>query len=266
MSSHGPILVIKFGGNAMTSPELFTSFAQDVNSLREQGFRVVISHGGGPQISEMLSRLNIQSEFVGGLRVTTAEIASVVATVLSGEVQRTLVTALNTHELPAVGVSGEDAKIFTSTRLVDQEFDLGLVGTVAFINPKLIHVLLDNGYIPVVSPVSSTRDGESLNVNADTAAGSLAGALGAQRLILMTDVDGVFAAYPDPESLLSEMTLDQVCELLPSVTEGMIPKLESAIHAIRSGCISVQIINGSTEHSLTKALSANRDFGTVITP
>jgi acetylglutamate kinase len=266
MSSHGPILVIKFGGNAMTSPELFTSFAQDINSLRELGFRIVISHGGGPQISEMLNRLNIQSEFVGGLRVTTTEIASVVATVLSGEVQRTLVTALNTSEVPAVGVSGEDAKLFTSTRLVDQEFDLGLVGTVALINPKLIHVLLDNGYIPVVSPVSSTWDGESLNVNADTAAGSLAGALGAQRLILMTDVDGVFAAYPDPDSLLSEMTLDQVCELLPSVTEGMIPKLESAIHAIRSGCVSVQIINGSTEHALTNAMSTNRDFGTVITP
>ena len=266
MSTHGPILVIKFGGNAMTSSELFTSFAQDITSLREQGFRVVISHGGGPQISEMLSRLNIQSKFVGGLRVTTAEIASVVATVLSGEVQRTLVTALNTNKVPAVGVSGEDAKVFTSTRLDDQEFDLGLVGTVALINPKLIHVLLDNGYIPVVSPVSSTHDGESLNVNADTAAGSLAGALGAQRLILMTDVDGVFAAYPDPESLLSEMTLDQVCELLPSVTEGMIPKLESAVHALRSGCESVQIINGSTEHALIKALSTNRNIGTVITP
>ena len=266
MSTHGPILVIKFGGNAMTSPELFTSFAQDVSALGEQGFRIVISHGGGPQISEMLSRLRIQSEFVGGLRVTTAEIASVVATVLSGEVQRTLVTALNTNKVPAVGVSGEDAKVLTSTRLVDQELDLGLVGTVAFINPKLIHVLLDNGYIPVVSPVSSTYDGESLNVNADTVAGSLGGALGAQRLILMTDVDGVFAAYPDPESLLSEMTLDQVCELVPSVTEGMIPKLESSILAIRSGCESVQIINGSTEHSLIKALSTNHNFGTLIRP
>ena len=266
MSTHGPILVIKFGGNAMTSPELFTSFAQDVSALGEQGFRIVISHGGGPQISEMLSRLRIQSEFVGGLRVTTAEIASVVATVLSGEVQRTLVTALNTNKVLAVGVSGEDAKVLTSTRLVDQELDLGLVDTVAFTNPKLIHVLLDNGYIPVVSPVSSTHDGESLNVNADTVAGSLGGALGAQRLILMTDVDGVFAAYPDPESLLSEMTLDQVCELVPSVTEGMIPKLESSILAIRSGCESVQIINGSTEHSLIKALSTNQNFGTLIRP
>ena len=266
MSTHGPILVIKFGGNAMTSPELFTSFAQDVAALGAQGFRIVISHGGGPQISEMLSRLRIQSEFVGGLRVTTAEIASVVATVLSGEVQRTLVTALNTNKVLAVGVSGEDAKVLTSTRLVDQELDLGLVGTVAFINPKLIHVLLDNGYIPVVSPVSSTHDGESLNVNADTVAGSLGGALGAQRLILMTDVDGVFAAYPDPESLLSEMTLDQVCELVPSVTEGMIPKLESSILAIRSGCESFQIINGSTEHSLIKALSTNHNFGTLIRP
>ena len=266
MSTHGPILVIKFGGNAMTSPDLFISFAQDVISLREQGFCIVISHGGGPQISEMLSRLNIESEFVDGLRVTTAEIASVVATVLSGEVQRTLVTALNTHQVPAVGVSGEDAKVFTSTRLVDQEFDLGQVGTVAFVDPKLIYVLLDNGFIPVVSPVSSTHDGESLNVNADTVAGSLAGALGAHRLVLMTDVDGVFSAYPDPESLLSEMTLDQVCELLPSVTQGMIPKLESSIHAIRSGCVSVQIINGSVEHSLIKALSTNPNFGTLITP
>lgn len=266
MSALEPTLVIKFGGNAMASPELFTSFAQDIGGLHAQGFRVVISHGGGPQITQMLNRLNIQSEFVGGLRVTTAEIASVVATVLSGEVQRTLVTALNTNGVPAVGVSGEDAKIFTSTLLIDQEFDLGLVGAVEFVNTKLIHVLLDNGYIPVVSPVSSTVRGETLNVNADTAAGSLAGALGAERLILMTDVDGVFAEYPDPESLLAEMTLDQVVELLPTVTEGMIPKLESVTHAIRSGCISVQVINGSTEHSLVKALSESGHSGTVITP
>ena len=264
MISEAPIIVIKFGGNAMTSPDLFTSFAQDIAALGEQGSKVVIVHGGGPQISNMLSRLNIESEFRGGLRVTTSEIASVVATVLTGEVQRNLVTALNLNGVAAVGVSGEDSKLLTSTQLVDQEFDLGLVGKIVDINPRLIEVLLENAYVPVVSPVSSNEFGVCLNVNADTAAGSLAGALEADRLILMTDVDGVLANYPDPESLISELSVDQVEQLLPEVTEGMIPKLESVLHAIRHGCASVQIVNGSTEHSLMNALAMGSHSGTVI--
>ncbi len=265
MSKEAPILVIKFGGNAMASPDLFTSFAHDIQDLGQQGFRVVITHGGGPQISQMLSRLDIKTEFHGGLRVTTSEIASVVATVLTGDVQRELVTALNTHGVTAVGISGEDAKLFTSTQLFHQDFDLGLVGEIASVDTKLIMVLLKNGYVPVVSPVSSTKLGISLNVNADTAAGSLAGALGALRLILMTDVDGVLAKYPDPESLISDLTLAQVEQLLPETSEGMIPKLESAINALRQGCSSVQIINGSVEHALAHSLAANNQPGTVIT-
>jgi acetylglutamate kinase len=265
VSAKEPILVIKFGGNAMTSPELFTSFAHDIKILGEQGFRVVIAHGGGPQISRMLRRLNINSEFRAGLRVTTPEIASVVATVLTGDVQRTLVIALNANGVEAVGISGEDAKLFVSAPLVGQEFDLGLVGEVVAVNTKLIEVLLDNGFIPVVSPVSSTELGEGLNVNADTAAGSLAGALGAQRLILLTDVDGVFTNFPDPDSILSQMSASEVELLLPIVTEGMIPKLEAVLHAIRNGCASVQIINGSTEHSLAAAFSQKLPSGTVIT-
>lgn len=265
MTEEAPIIVIKFGGNAMTSSDLFTSFAHDIKMLVASNFRVVIVHGGGPQISHMLDRLNIKSEFLGGLRVTTPEIASVVATVLTGEVQRSLVTALNVNGVPAVGVSGEDSKLFTSTLLIDQEFDLGLVGKIEVINPRLIEVLLENAYVPVVSPVSSTEFGESLNVNADTVAGSLAGALGAHRLILMTDVDGVLAHYPDPESLMSELTVLQVEQLLPEVTEGMIPKLECVLHAIRHGCESVQIVNGSTEHSLMNALVTDGHSGTVIT-
>ena len=265
MISEAPIIVIKFGGNAMTSPDLFTSFAHDIAALGEQGSKVVIVHGGGPQISNMLSRLNIESEFRSGLRVTTPEIASVVATVLTGEVQRTLVTALNLNGVAAVGVSGEDSKLLTSIQLVNQEFDLGLVGKIESINPKLIEVLLENAYVPVVSPVSSNELGVSLNVNADTAAGSLAGALGADRLILMTDVDGVLARYPDPDSLIPEMTVAEVEQLLPKVTEGMIPKLESVLHAIRHGCASVQIVNGSTEHSLMNAFAKDDHSGTVIT-
>jgi acetylglutamate kinase len=265
MTSKAPIIVIKFGGNAMTSPDLFTSFARDIQKLGEQGFKLVIVHGGGPQISNMLSRLNIESEFRGGLRVTTPEVASVVATVLTGEVQRTLVTALNLNGVAAVGVSGEDSKFLTSTKLVGQEFDLGLVGKIEAIDPRLIEVLLENAYVPVVSPVSSDEMGVSLNVNADTVAGSLAGALGAVRLILMTDVNGVLADYPDPKSLISELTVVQVEQLLPEVTEGMIPKLESVLHAIRHGCASVQIVNGSTEHSLMNALAKDAHSGTVIT-
>jgi acetylglutamate kinase len=175
------------------------------------------------------------------------------------------VTALNLNGVAAVGVSGEDSKLLTSTQLVDQKFDLGLVGRITSINPKLIEVLLENTYVPVVSPVSSNELGVSLNVNADTAAGSLAGALGADRLILMTDVDGVLAHYPDPESLIPELTADEVEQLLPKVTEGMIPKLESVLHAISHGCASVQIVNGSTEHSLRNALAKGGHSGTVIT-
>ena len=265
MTTEVPVIVIKFGGNAMTSPDLFTSFAHDIRDLGEQGFNVAIVHGGGPQISSMLDRLNIESEFRGGLRVTTPEIASVVATVLTGDVQRSLVTALNLNGVAAVGVSGEDSKLLTSTKIVDQKFDLGLVGRITTINPKLIEVLLENSYVPVVSPVSSDDLGVSLNVNADTAAGSLAGALGADRLILMTDVDGVLAHYPDPDSLIPELTVDEVEQLLPKVTEGMIPKLESVLHAINHGCASVQIVNGSTEHSLRNALAKGGHSGTVIT-
>lgn len=265
MTISAPILVIKFGGNAMTSTDLFTSFAQDIKALGDQGFRVVIVHGGGPQISQMLSRLNIDSEFRGGLRVTTPEVASVVATVLTGEVQRSLVTALNVNGVTAVGVSGEDAKLFTSVQLVEQEFDLGLVGKIEVIDTRLIEILLENSYIPVVSPVSSTEFGVALNVNADTAAGSLAGALGAKRLILMTDVDGVLARYPDPESLIANLTLAHVEQLLQEVTEGMIPKLECARHAIKNGCESVQIVNGSAEHALINALAIDGHAGTVIT-
>jgi acetylglutamate kinase len=265
MTVEAPIVVIKFGGNAMTSPDLFTSFAHDIKMLGEQGFGVVITHGGGPQISQMLNRLSIESKFVGGLRVTTPEIASVVATVLTGEVQRSLVTALNVNGVVAVGVSGEDAKLFTSTRLIDQEPDLGLVGKIELVNTKLIEVLLENYYVPVVSPVSSTKKGVGLNVNADTAAGSLAGALGAKRLILMSDIDGVLANFPDPESLISDLTLAQVERLIPKVTGGMIPKLECVLHALQQGCGSVQIINGSKEHSLKNALSQDGHPGTVMT-
>lgn len=264
MTTQAPIIVIKFGGNAMTSPNLFTSFAKDVQMLGDKGFHVVIVHGGGPQISQMLNRLSIESEFLGGLRVTTPEIASVVATVLTGEVQRSLVTALNVNGVPAVGISGEDSKLFTSTLLMDQEYDLGLVGKVEVIKPRLIEVLLENAYVPVVSPVSSTEFGESLNVNADTVAGSLAGALGAHRLILMTDVDGVLSDYPDPKSILSELTVLQVEKLLPEITEGMIPKLECVLHAIRHGCKSVQIINGSAEHAVANAFATDNRLGTVI--
>ena len=266
MNSPKPILVIKFGGNAMTSPQLFQSFAVDIKSLHAQGFYVVIAHGGGPQISLMLDRLNIKSQFLGGLRVTTPEIASTVATVLTGEVQRTLVTALNSNGVAAVGISGEDSKTFTSVQLTGQEFDLGFVGKVESVDTKLIEVLLSNEFVPVVSPVSSTMAGEGLNVNADTAAASLAGALNAERLILMTDVDGVFAEYPNPDSLIPAMTVSEVENLLPHVTEGMIPKLECVVHAMTNGCASVQILNGSIEHTVAKALSQSGHPGTVITP
>ena len=201
----GATVVVKYGGNAMTSADLQSAFAGDVVFLRLAGLRPVVVHGGGPQINAMLTRLGVTSEFRGGLRVTTPEIMDVVRMVLTGQVQRDLVGLVNAHSPLAVGISGEDAALFAAERRTvtadGQDLDLGLVGDVTGVRPGFVTSLLDDGFIPVISTIGVAEDGQVLNVNADTAASALAVALGADKLVVLTDVEGLFADWPDRTSL-----------------------------------------------------------------
>ena len=267
------VVVVKYGGNAMVDDALGAAFAADVVALRRAGLRPVVVHGGGPQISSMLDRLGIVSEFRGGLRVTTPEAMDVVRMVLMGQVNRQLVGRLNTHGPLAVGLSGEDAGLFSARRrgvLVDgAEVDIGLVGDVVSVDPGAIHGLLDGGRIPVVSTIAPDVDGvdgEVLNVNADTAAAALAVALGAQKLIVLTDVAGLYADWPDPTSLVPEITADELDLMLPALQEGMIPKMEACLRAVRGGVPRAHVIDGRVPHALLLEVLTDTGIGTMVRP
>ena len=225
---HGRIVVVKYGGNAMTSPELQKAFAEDVVFMRYAGLRPVVVHGGGPQISALLDRLGIDSEFRGGLRVTTPEAMQVVRMVLVGQVNGEVVNLVNDHGPFAVGLSGEDAGLFTAERrgtVIDgAEVDLGQVGDVVAVDPSTVLALLDAGRIPVVATVARGRDGLSYNVNADTAAAALAVALEAEKLVVLTDVEGLYADWPASTDVVSRLGADELRSLMPSLSAGMIPK------------------------------------------
>jgi len=261
-------IVVKFGGNAMTSPELFESLAGDISHAQDVGYNVVLCHGGGPQISRMLKSLDIQSEFKGGLRVTSPEVLEVVAGVLNGEVNRKLVSALNSYGVRAVGIFGDDNRTYIARRkeFLDPSQDLGLVGEIAHVNVDLVKILLESELVPVVSPISSDSFGQTLNVNADSAAGALAAALDADELVLMTDVSGVYSNWPDKTSLVNFMNLTEVEELIPQVSEGMIPKLIASRDAVAGGARKVRIINGSKANALRDHVLSDVQGGTVITP
>src|SRR5690349_14585928 len=218
---HGRTIVVKYGGNAMTDDTLKRAFAEDIAFLRFAGFRPVIVHGGGPQISKMLDALGIKSEFKGGLRVTTPEAMDVVRMVLVGQVQRELVGLINEHGPLAVGLSGEDAGLFTAepaTSFVDgEEVDLGLVGEVARVRPEAVLDLIEAGRIPVVSSVAPDADGQIHNVNADSAAAALAVALKAEKMLVLTDVEGLYADWPDPTDVIGEISPEALAELLPTL-------------------------------------------------
>ncbi|MFI7436673.1 acetylglutamate kinase [Micromonospora haikouensis] len=231
----GATLVVKYGGNAMVDPELQRAFAADMVFLRYVGIKPVVVHGGGPQISAMLGRLGIDSEFRGGLRVTTPEAMDVVRMVLVGQVGRELVGLINAHGPFAVGLSGEDAGLFTAVRrpaYVDGEaVDVGQVGDVESVNTSAVTDLIAAGRIPVISTVAPDADGVLHNLNADTAAAALAIALRARKLVVLTDVPGLYANWPDTDSLVSEITADELAELLPSLQSGMVPKMEACLRA-----------------------------------
>ncbi|CAG7573425.1 N-acetylglutamate kinase [Barrientosiimonas humi] len=266
------LVVVKYGGNAMTDDALKAAFAADIAFLRYAGLRVVVVHGGGPQIQQMLDRLGIESEFRGGLRVTTPEAMDVVRMVLTGQVSRELVGLINQHGPLAVGMSGEDAGLFGARRrttVVDgEQVDLGLVGDVQTVNPTAVRDLLAAGRIPVISSVAPDldSDGTVLNVNADTAAAALAVSLGAHKLVVLTDVEGVYARWPDPDSLLSRMSLGEAERLVQQVDAGMVPKLDACIRAVRGGVPQAHVIDGRSPHSLLLEVFTDEGIGTMILP
>ncbi|GAB2629841.1 acetylglutamate kinase [Kribbella swartbergensis] len=267
---HGKTVVVKYGGNAMVDDKLKRAFAEDIVFLRYAGVRVVVVHGGGPQISDMLSRLGIDSEFRGGLRVTTPEAMDVVGMVLVGKVGRELVGLLNAHGPFAVGMSGEDAGLFTAERrtaIVDGEaVDIGLVGDVVDVRPEAVIDLIDAGRIPVVSTIAPDEDGQAHNVNADTAAAALAVALGAEKLVVLTDVAGLYRNWPDSDEIITQINTTELAELLPSLASGMVPKMEACLRAVESGVSRATVIDGRVPHSLLLEIFTDAGSGTQVIP
>lgn len=267
---HGQVVVVKYGGNAMIDEELKAAFAQDMVFLRLAGIRPVVVHGGGPQITAMLKRLNLPAEFRGGLRVTTPETIDVVRMVLVGQVGRELVGLINQHGPYAVGLSGEDAGLFTVEKrpaLVDGEpVDLGLVGDVAEVDPAAVLDIVAAGRIPVVAGVGPDTDGTVYNINADSAAAALAAALGAAKLVVLTDVAGLYADYPDPESIISELTADELEPMLPDLASGMAPKMEACLRAVRGGVPQAHVIDGRVPHSVLLEVFTSEGVGTMVVP
>lgn len=243
------VVVIKYGGHAMTSPALQAAFATEVVRLAQEGKRPVVVHGGGPQISKMLDRVGISSDFHAGLRVTTPEAMEIVRMVLLS-VGKDLVGLLNAQGASAVGVSGEDGHLMTAERV---SHDIGLVGEPGSVNPVLIEKLLADGHIPVVSTVAPDASGVPHNVNADTGAAAVAIALGASRLVILTDVAGIFADWPDESSLLSEITAGALEELMPALAPGIQPKVDACLRAVRGG-VPVAHVVGDLTHPGTKVL------------
>ena len=260
----GATIVVKFGGNAMSSPELFEQFAQDIVMMHSVGMRPVVIHGGGPQIGEWLRRMGKDSEFVDGQRVTDAETLEVVQMVLKGKVNSDIVSALNVHGPIAVGLSGQDAGLIEAE---ERDPLLGFVGDVTRINPSIITRLLAMDLIPVVSTVGSDSDGQAYNINADAVAGAIAEALDAQKLIFLTDVAGLLRDVHDPASLIQRVSTSEAAELIAdgTIAGGMIPKIEGCLQAINRGVSEVHLIDGRVPHALLLELFTDAGVGTMVT-
>ena len=266
----GATIVVKYGGNAMIDPELQKAFAADMVFLRQVGIKPVVVHGGGPQISRMLTRLGIESEFRAGLRVTTPEAMDVVRMVLVGQVGRELVGLINQHGPLAVGLSGEDARLFTAVRrraVVDGEpVDIGQVGDVETVDTSAVDDLIGAGRIPVIATVAPDAGGVLHNVNADTAASALAVALGARKLVVLTDVPGLYTDWPDTSSLTREIDADELEKLLPGLESGMAPKMEACLRAVRGGVPAAHVVDGRVPHSTLLEVFTEEGFGTMVVP
>ncbi len=258
------IVVVKFGGNAMVDPALSATFAEDVVLLRSIGLRPVVVHGGGPQIGELLTKLGKESEFVDGLRVTDAETLDVVRMVLVGKVGRDIVGAINVHGAYAVGLSGEDGGLITAA---PRDESLGFVGDVAAVQPGIVERLLAENMIPVVSTIGSDANGQAYNINADTVAGALAGALRAEKVVYLTDVPGLLLDVDDPASIVARTTVTEIRALIAdgTIQGGMIPKVEACINAVESGAASAHMLDGRIPHVLLLELFTDAGIGTMVT-
>ncbi|MGW3989572.1 acetylglutamate kinase [Streptomyces sp. NPDC004830] len=276
MARHrGKTVVIKFGGHAMVDDDLKTAFAMDVLYLLHAGLRPVVVHGGGPQISAQLGRLGLESRFESGLRVTTEETMDVVRMVLAGQVQRELVGLLNAHGPHAVGLTGEDARLMTAVkRYADKDgtpVDIGRVGEVARVDAGIVRDLIEHGRIPVISSIARPEDdkdaaeGGVFNVNADTAAAAVAAALGAEMLLILTDVEGLYRNWPHSDEVIGRLTAGELAALLPGLASGMIPKMEGCLHAVNNGVGSARVVDGRVEHALLLQLFTG-GTGTVVVP
>lgn len=273
---HGRTVVLKYGGHAMTEPALREAFAEDVVFLRYAGLRVVIVHGGGPQITTHLDRLGVQTEFRGGLRVTTPETMDVVRMVLVGQVNRDVVGLINAHGPFAVGMSGEDAHLLIAERrgaVVNGEMiDVGQVGDVTQVRPATVTALLDAGHIPVVAGVARGAGGDVddhhtvYNVNADTAAAALALAVKAEKLVILTDVEGLYANWPDTDEVISAVTADELEAMMPKLASGMVPKMEACLRAVRGGVPQAHVLDGRVEHAILREIFTDSGIGTMVTP
>ena len=260
---HGRTLVVKYGGHAMDDPAARAAFARDVVLLRYAGVRVVVVHGGGPQITAHLDRLGIASTFANGRRVTTAETMDVVRMVLVGQVNRDVVALIDEHGPFAVGLSGEDARLLTAEQL---DPELGQVGEVTSVDPDVVHALLDAGRVPVVATVARGTDGTVYNVNADTAAAALAVALEAEKVVFLTDVEGLYAEWGEPDTLISEIKADDLDALLPALSDGMAPKMQACLRAVRGGVPRAHVLDGRVPHALLLEVFTDDGVGTMVTP
>ena len=266
---HGKIVVVKFGGNAMVDEQLQLAFAQDMAYLRFVGIKPVVVHGGGPQITARLAELGIESEFRAGMRYTDEQTIDVVKEVLREQISKSLAEQIQASGAKTIVLSGEDDSLFRAAKVVGKtpegDVDLGLVGEVTTVNPRAVLKALDAGMVPVISSVAPSTSGQLLNVNADLAASSLAIALGAEKLMVLTDVPGLYANWPERDSLLSEISVSELSELIPKLESGMIPKMQACLRAVQGGVPKAHIIDGREPHSILLEIFTEAGVGTQVT-
>ena len=268
---HNKKILIKYGGHAMIDDDAMSSTARDTVLLKYVGMKPLIVHGGGPEISRSMDKLGKEPKFIKGLRVTDEETMEIIEMVLVGKISTEIVSELIKHDGDAISVSGKDSSLIFAhkkevSKIDEEVVDLGLVGEVDEVNTKLLDMFLDNDYIPVISPVGIANDGTSLNLNADTAAGEVASAVDAEKLIILTDVPGVLRDPSDPSSLIQKIRISEVPDLIEQgiITGGMIPKIETCVKAIENGVKSCHIIDGRKEHSILLEIFTTNGIGTMI--
>jgi acetylglutamate kinase len=267
---HGKVVVIKFGGNAMVDQELTRAFAQDMAYLRFVGIKPVVVHGGGPQISAKLAELGLETEFRAGLRVTTPQVMQVVRDVLRNQISSDLASLVESAGAKAIVLSGEDSNLFRAEMITTDQsgnaLDVGLVGEVTQVNPRVVLEALAEGVVPIISTVAPDQEGRLLNVNADLAAASLAVALGAEKLLLLTDVAGLYSDWPNKDSLISEIQVAELSKLMLKLESGMIPKMQSCLNALAGGVPRAHIIDGRAPHSILLEIFTSSGVGTLVLP